>query len=82
MLIKDFRDKNCQLIMLRPNPDILNSIQSLSHKQILTARDEIDLITILKEFKEFVTQNANVEIEASNGKMISETTNELVSTWL
>ncbi|XP_070163167.1 sodium-independent sulfate anion transporter isoform X3 [Polyergus mexicanus] len=82
MLVKDFRDNNCQLIMLRPNPDILKSIQSLSHKQILIARDEIDLITILKEFKG-MTQNANVEIETSNGKMISETTSELVSiTWL
>ncbi|XP_029672275.1 sodium-independent sulfate anion transporter-like [Formica exsecta] len=81
MLVKDFRDNNCQLIMLRPNSDILKSIQSLSHKQILTARDEIDLITILKEFKG-MTQNANVEIETSNGKMISKMTSELVSTWL
>lgn len=81
MLVKDFRDNNCQLIMLRPNPDILKSIQALSHKQILTARDEIDLITIFKKFKD-MRQNTNVEIEALNGKMISEITNELVSTWL
>lgn len=77
MLIKDFRDNNCQLIILRPNSNILKSIQSLSDKEILTARDEVDLITI---FKNFLTQNANVEV--SKGKMNSETTLELVSTWL
>ncbi|XP_029173687.1 sodium-independent sulfate anion transporter-like [Nylanderia fulva] len=77
MLLKEFRENNCRLIMLRPNSDILRSIQSLSDKEILTARDEIDLITILKQF---VTQNANVEV--SRGKMNSETTLELASTWL
>lgn len=66
--------------MLRPNPDILKSIQSLSHKQILIARNEIDLITILKELKN-VIPNAN-EIEALNSKINPETTNEFVSTWL
>lgn len=66
--------------MLRPNPDIIKSIQSLSHKQILIARNEIDLITILKELKN-VTQDAN-DIEALNSKIISETTNEFVSTRL
>ncbi|XP_072760618.1 sodium-independent sulfate anion transporter [Anoplolepis gracilipes] len=82
MLIKDFRDNNCHVIMLRPNPDILKSIQSLSHKQILTAKNEVDLITMLQEFKD-ATQNANViEIKASNSKMISETTKGFVSTWL
>lgn len=80
MLAKDFRNNNCQLIMLRPNSDILKSIQSLSDEQILLARNEIDLITILKEFKN-VTQNVN-EIEASNSKIISETRNEFVSTCL
>ncbi|XP_011265430.1 sodium-independent sulfate anion transporter [Camponotus floridanus] len=80
MLAKDFRNNNCQLIMLRPNPDILKSIQSLSHKQILIARNEIDLITILKELKN-VIPNVN-EIEALNSKIIPETTNEFVSTWL
>lgn len=80
MLAKDFRNNNCQLIMLRPNPDILKSIQSLSHKQILIARNEIDLITILKELKN-VIPNAN-EIEALNSKINPEMTNEFVSTWL
>lgn len=71
MTIKDFRKNNCQLIMLRPNPDILASIQSLSDKQILTARNEIDLIAILGETK---------------NKMQDDTiifkTNERTSTWL
>ncbi|KAG5310771.1 S2611 protein, partial [Acromyrmex insinuator] len=71
MTINDFRKNNCQLIMLRPNPDILSSIQSLSDKQILTARNEIDLIAILGKPKR-VTLN----------DMVISDTNARASTWL
>ncbi|XP_018364457.1 PREDICTED: sodium-independent sulfate anion transporter-like [Trachymyrmex cornetzi] len=71
MTINDFRKNNCQLIMLRPNPDILSSIQSLSDKQILTARNEIDLIAILGKPKG-VTLN----------DMVISNTDERASTWL
>ncbi|KYN40710.1 Sodium-independent sulfate anion transporter [Trachymyrmex septentrionalis] len=71
MTINDFRKNNCQLIMLRPNPEILSSIQSLSDKQILTARNEIDLIAILGKPKR-VTLN----------DMVISDTNEQASTWL
>nr|XP_012230213.1 PREDICTED: sodium-independent sulfate anion transporter-like isoform X1 [Linepithema humile]XP_012230214.1 PREDICTED: sodium-independent sulfate anion transporter-like isoform X1 [Linepithema humile] len=75
MVVKDFRDNNCQLIMLRPNPDILKSIQSLSDKQILIAGNDVDLITTLKEFKG-IARDADVEMQVSNSKPISETTDE------
>lgn len=71
MTIKDFRKNNCQLILLRPNPDILMSIQSLSDKQILTARNEIDLIAILREPKDVTRDDA-----------IVFKTDERASTWL
>ncbi|KYQ60101.1 Sodium-independent sulfate anion transporter [Trachymyrmex zeteki] len=71
MTINDFRKNNCQLIMLRPNPDILSSIQSLSDEQIMTARNEIDLIAILGKPKG-VTLN----------DMIISDTDERATTWL
>lgn len=72
MMIKDFKKKNCQLIILRPNPNILMSIQSLSDEQILMARNEIDLIAILG--KKSTTQDDTIVL-------ISET-NKRTSTWL
>lgn len=71
MAIKDFRKNNCQLIMLRPNPNVLMSIQSLSDKQILTARSEIDLIAILGEPKS-VTRDDTIVFKKD----------ERASTWL
>ncbi|KYM96787.1 Sodium-independent sulfate anion transporter [Cyphomyrmex costatus] len=71
MTINDFRKNNCQLIILRPNPGILMRIQSLSDKQILTARNEIDLIAILGKPKGVTL----------NDMVISET-DERASTWL
>ncbi|XP_071568572.1 sodium-independent sulfate anion transporter [Temnothorax nylanderi] len=71
MMIKDFRKNNCQLIMLRANCAILTSIQSLSDKQILMARDEVDLIEILGGPKGMTHDLA-----------IVSKTNERASTWL
>jgi len=71
MMIKDFKKNNCQLIMLQPNPDILTSLQSLSDKQMLIAKNEIDLIAILGESKS-VTQD----------DMIVFKMDERASTWL
>lgn len=58
--------------MLRPNPNILTSIQSLSDKQILIARNEIDLIAILGEPKGVTLDDM----------MIVSKTDERASTWL
>lgn len=84
MVMRDFRDNNLYLIMLRPNPDVLKSIQSLSYKPIVTAKDEIDLITILKELANATqfNQNINVRAEFPNCKIISETTDEIITTKL
>ncbi|XP_077260060.1 sodium-independent sulfate anion transporter isoform X1 [Temnothorax americanus] len=71
IMIKDFRKNNCQLIMLRANCAILTSIQSLSDKQILMARDEVDLIAILGGPKGMTHDLA-----------IVSKTNERASTWL
>jgi len=70
-MMKDFRKNNCQLIMLQPNPDILTSLQSLSDKQMLIAKNEIDLIAILGESRS-VTQD----------DMIVFKMDERASTWL
>lgn len=78
MVLKDFRDNNCELIILRPNADILKSIQSLSEKQILIARNDIDLIAILKEFKG-IARDADIEMQISNDKTVSETTDEVTT---
>lgn len=69
--MRDFRKNNCQLILLRPNPNILTSIQSLSDKEIMTARNEIDLIAILGESK-IIIQDDTVVFK----------TDERDSTWL
>ncbi|XP_011689187.1 PREDICTED: sodium-independent sulfate anion transporter-like isoform X2 [Wasmannia auropunctata] len=71
MMIKDFRKNNGQLIMLRPNLDVLTRIQSLSDKQILIARNEIDLIAILGESKSVTLDD-----------IIVSKTDERASTWL
>jgi len=57
--------------MLQPNPDILTSLQSLSDKQMLIAKNEIDLIAILGESRS-VTQD----------DMIIFKMDERASTWL
>lgn len=78
MVVKDFTDNNCQLIMLRPNPDILKSILSLSDKRILIAGNDIDLIAILKEFKD-ITRSADAETQVSNDKTILEMSDEVTT---
>jgi len=57
--------------MLQPNPNILTSLQSLSDKQMLIAKNEIDLIAILGESRS-VTQD----------DMIVFKMDERASTWL
>jgi len=57
--------------MLQPNPDILTSLQSLSDKQMLIAKNEIDLIAILGESKNMAQDD-----------MIVFKMDERASTWL
>ncbi|KAL2712869.1 sodium-independent sulfate anion transporter-like isoform X1 [Vespula squamosa] len=51
-LIKDFKDNDRFLILLRPTTEILQSIQSLINESIVTAKTDVELLTILKEFNE------------------------------
>nr|XP_050855019.1 sodium-independent sulfate anion transporter-like isoform X1 [Vespula vulgaris] len=51
-LIKDFKDNDRFLILLRPTAEILQSIQSLINESIVTAKTDVELLTILKEFNE------------------------------
>jgi hypothetical protein len=75
MVIKDFRDNNRRLIMLRPNSDVLNSVQSLSSRPILTATSDIDLLAILKEFTR-PDRNMDDDVEISNCKTVFENTTD------
>jgi len=82
MVIKNFRDNDRRLIMLRPNSDVLNSVQSLSSRPILTATSDIDLLAILKEFTR-PDRNMDNDVETSNCKIAFEnTTDELIITKL
>lgn len=48
-LVKDFKDNDRFLILLRPVAEILQSIQSLTNELIVTAKTDVELLTILKE---------------------------------
>ncbi|XP_035729144.1 sodium-independent sulfate anion transporter-like [Vespa mandarinia] len=49
-LIKDFKDNGRFLILLRPAAEIFQSIKSLTNESIITAKTDVELLTILKEF--------------------------------
>ncbi|EFN81292.1 sodium-independent sulfate anion transporter [Harpegnathos saltator] len=85
-VVKDFDDKNRQLIMLRPNGDVLKGVQSMLSKPILMAKNDVDLLTILNDLKtveRFSRDSKNfIEIDTSNCKIVSDGTNELITTKL
>ncbi|XP_020300712.1 sodium-independent sulfate anion transporter-like [Pseudomyrmex gracilis] len=66
MVIRDFERNSNRLIMLRPNPDVLKSVQSFSDETILSASDDVDLITVLSELTKDTARDANGEIKTSN----------------
>ncbi|XP_047355968.1 sodium-independent sulfate anion transporter-like [Vespa velutina] len=49
-LVKDFKDNGRFLILLRPAAEIFQSIKSLTNESIVTAKTDVELLTILKEF--------------------------------
>ncbi|XP_046823112.1 sodium-independent sulfate anion transporter-like [Vespa crabro] len=49
-LVKDFKDNGRFLILLRPVAEIFQSIKSLTNESIVTAKTDVELLTILKEF--------------------------------
>lgn len=85
MVIKDFSDNDRRLIMLRPSPDVLKSLQSLSSRLILTASSDVDLLAVLRELKEVPgsDRDANDDVETSDCKIaLGNTTDELTTTKL
>ncbi|XP_032664642.1 sodium-independent sulfate anion transporter-like [Odontomachus brunneus] len=86
MIMKDFDDNNRQLIMLRPNADVLKSVQSMSSKPILTVKSDVDLIAILNDLKgaERVARDSKslVEVNTSNCKIVTDAMDELTTTKL
>ncbi|XP_019888316.1 sodium-independent sulfate anion transporter [Ooceraea biroi] len=86
MVMRDFRDNDRQLIMLRPNSDVLKSVQSLSSKPILTARSDTDLLAVLREVEGTArsdARDANNDVEIPNCKIACENSmDELTTTKL
>ncbi|KAG7210485.1 hypothetical protein KM043_012006 [Ampulex compressa] len=84
-VIKDFKDRKHRLIMLKPAPEVLQSVQSLSKETILVAKSDAELTTILKEFSagRFYDRDMHVEInDHSGGKALACMRDELASTKL
>ncbi|XP_014476440.1 PREDICTED: sodium-independent sulfate anion transporter-like [Dinoponera quadriceps] len=86
MAMKDFNDNNRQLIMLRPNADVLKSVQSMSSEPILTAKSDVDLIAILNDLKDSKRLGRDskslVEVNALDCKIVPDATDEFTTTKL
>ncbi|KOX79689.1 Sodium-independent sulfate anion transporter [Melipona quadrifasciata] len=83
-VMRDFKEKNHFLIMLRPSKEILRSVQSLSKKTIHVVYTDAELVAILKEFSttKAVKESGAEVIDMSNGTTINSTRSELTSTKL
>ncbi|XP_015436479.1 PREDICTED: sodium-independent sulfate anion transporter-like [Dufourea novaeangliae] len=83
-VIRDFKEKNHRLIMLRPSKEILQSVQSLSEETIKVANTDSELVAILKELstgKRTLELTAEI-IDMTNVKNPSRPKNEHTSTKL
>ncbi|XP_076234572.1 sodium-independent sulfate anion transporter [Calliopsis andreniformis] len=83
-VIRDFKEKDHCLILLRPAKEILQSVQSLSEETIRVVNTDAELAAVLKELNtKNRTQEINMEvIDISNGKATNSVSDELVSTKL
>lgn len=84
MVMRDFKEKNHNLILLRPSKEVLKSIQSLSEETIRVVNTDAEMIAALKEWNTIKrTQEIGAELlDMSNGKPTSATKNENTSTKL
>ncbi|XP_054007731.1 sodium-independent sulfate anion transporter-like [Hylaeus anthracinus] len=83
-VIREFREKNHCLIMLRPSKEVLQSVQSLSEETIMVATNDVELVAILKELSSF-KRTPTVTMEIINLKSVKTTDgtrDELTSTKL
>ncbi|XP_029039363.1 sodium-independent sulfate anion transporter-like [Osmia bicornis bicornis] len=84
MVMRDFKEKNHNLILLRPSKEVLRSIQSLSEETIRVVNTDAEMIAALKEWNTIKrTREIGAELlDMSNGKPTSATKNEHTSTKL
>lgn len=83
-LTKDFKDNDRFLILLRPEIEILRSIQSLTAEPIIVAKTDVELMTILKELNGVrrVDSGTNNVPADFKGKTVVDVKDELASTKL
>ncbi|XP_043522296.1 sodium-independent sulfate anion transporter-like isoform X2 [Frieseomelitta varia] len=83
-VMREFKEKNHCLIMLRPSKEILRSVQSLSEETIHVVYTDAELVAILKEFSttKAVKESGAEVLDMSNGTTINSTRSELTSTKL
>ncbi|XP_076624180.1 sodium-independent sulfate anion transporter isoform X1 [Colletes latitarsis] len=84
MVMRDFKEKNHRLIMLRPSKEILRSVQSLCEETIKVVNNDIELMAALKKLstsKRAPTISTEV-IDMSNLKATDGTRDELTCTKL
>lgn len=78
-MMRDFKEKNHHLIMLRPSKEILRSVQSLSEETIRVVNTDVELGAILKELNTSErTQAIGMEVtDISNGKATGSSSTKL-----
>ncbi|XP_017892165.1 sodium-independent sulfate anion transporter-like [Ceratina calcarata] len=84
MVMRDFKEKDHRLVMLRPSKEILHSVQSLCSETIEVVNTDAELVATLKKLnagKRVQETDAEV-IDMTNGKSAGGTRDELTSTKL
>lgn len=84
MVMRDFKEKNHRLIMLRPSKEVLQSVQSLSEETIPVVNTDVELVAVLKELTTIkrIQEIGTEMIDMSNGKVAGGMIDELTSTKL
>ncbi|OAD55739.1 Sodium-independent sulfate anion transporter [Eufriesea mexicana] len=84
MVMRDFKEKNHHLIMLRPSKEILQSVQSLCEETIEVVNTDAELVAALKELNttKAIKEIGAEVIDMSNGTTTSGARSELTSTKL
>lgn len=82
--MRDFKEKNHHLIMLRPSKEILRSVQSLCEETIQVVNTDAELVAALKELNttKAIKEIGAEVIDMSNGTTTSGARSELTSTKL
>ncbi|XP_076752208.1 sodium-independent sulfate anion transporter [Xylocopa sonorina] len=84
MVMRDFKEKDHCLIMLRPSKEILRSLQSLSEEKIEVVNNDAELVATLKELNTSRTaEETGAEVtDLTHGKAASAIRVELTCTKL